>query len=366
MIRLRLHPLKCALSSALLLLAACTSRPSPPDSVPVARTAAPSSAGELPGFPTPRPVDISTPVVDPLHLTFPTPVPPPVPIWRPPAYDIPWSLRPQDHFWFARPIASDQVNWPFWAYRYGGTYYGKMSVHAGVDIDAPRGTSVLAAGNGTVVWAGWGLLHVRPVEDDPYGLAVAIEHDFGLNGERLYTVYTHLSTTEVWAGQPVVTGQKIGEVGITGNTTGDHLHFEVRLGKNSIRNARNPELWVAPSQGWGVLAGRVLDERSRPIFEKLVTVRAMESGQHWQVWTYGSDLAHSDDFYQENLVLGDLPAGRYSLSLDYAPPTKVKVTYTRTVDLLPGVTTLVLFTPPAGFTLEPSQPPLPLPATSHP
>jgi len=63
-----------------------------------------------------------------------------------------------------------------------------------VDIDAPYGAPILAAGPGTIIWANWGLLTEAPGNhDDPYGQAVVIRMDFGFEDQQLYTVYAHMS-----------------------------------------------------------------------------------------------------------------------------------------------------------------------------
>ena len=72
----------------------------------------------------------------------------------------------------------------------------------------------------------------QDVFDDPYGKAIVIEHSFKYNGEALYTLYAHLDELLVVKGEVVQSGQKIGLMGNTGKTTGPHLHFEVRVGKN--------------------------------------------------------------------------------------------------------------------------------------
>ena len=117
-----------------------------PTAVLVPGTALPGEADQLPAVaPTPAP--------DPLRFVFPDTGPAPVSAWRPPLYPIPWAPTPYDHFYFARPIAADEVNWPLWDYRYGGTFFENV-VHTGVDIPAPQGTPVLAAGSGKVIQAG--------------------------------------------------------------------------------------------------------------------------------------------------------------------------------------------------------------------
>ncbi|MEE1938575.1 transglycosylase family protein [Streptomyces sp. TRM 70361] len=88
--------------------------------------------------------------------------------------------------------------------------------HTGEDFAAASGTPVKAVTNGTVVSAGWG---------GAYGNQVVIRHDDGR-----YSQYGHLSSISVSAGQKVSAGYRIGGVGSTGNSTGPHLHFEVRTG----------------------------------------------------------------------------------------------------------------------------------------
>ncbi|MET9295374.1 M23 family metallopeptidase [Streptomyces sp. NPDC003077] len=95
--------------------------------------------------------------------------------------------------------------------------------HSGQDFVVPTGTAVKAVHQGTVIKAG-----PNGGGDGPaYGNAIVIEH----NGHT-YTQYAHLSRIEVRVGQKVATGQEIAKSGSTGNSTGPHLHFEVRTGPN--------------------------------------------------------------------------------------------------------------------------------------
>jgi murein DD-endopeptidase MepM/ murein hydrolase activator NlpD len=103
---------------------------------------------------------------------------------------------------------------------------GVRKFHNAIDIAAPRGTPVYAYTNGKVVTAGWGNMT---------GNYVVIDHGGGLR-----TKYLHLSSISVSAGQTVKVGQKIGGVGSTGYSTGNHLHFEVT--KNGV--AVNPLLYL--------------------------------------------------------------------------------------------------------------------------
>ncbi|WP_326619295.1 M23 family metallopeptidase [Streptomyces decoyicus] len=95
--------------------------------------------------------------------------------------------------------------------------------HSGQDFVVPSGTQVKAAHSGTVVKAG-----PNGGGDGPaYGNAIVIKHAPGV-----YTQYAHLSSIQVQVGQQVGTDQKIGLSGSTGNSSGPHLHFEVRTGPN--------------------------------------------------------------------------------------------------------------------------------------
>ena len=95
-----------------------------------------------------------------------------------------------------------------------GMRNGRM--HEGIDILAPEGTVVRAAGYGVVLYAGDGM--------SGYGNAIVLDH-----GEGITTLYGHLSAFHVRSGDPVAAGGVVGTVGDTGNATTPHLHFEIRL-----------------------------------------------------------------------------------------------------------------------------------------
>ena len=295
---------------------------------------------------------VAIPVIEPLLFTFPAPGPTPEPVALPPLYPIPWALTPYDHFYFARPIAVDRIDWARADYRYGGVFFEDV-VHSGVDISAEVGTPVLAAGSGKVTWAGYGINSGVYDVDDPYGQAVFIRHDFGYQGYTLYTLYAHLDRVDVVKGQRIQAGHVLGTSGKTGKTTGPHLHFEVRLGKAGLFQTRNPELWLVPPQGWGVLAGRVMNNSGGWLEGQLVSVISRESGQAWTAFSYTKGgMVESDSYYQENLVIGDLPAGRYDIKIDLWGKS-----YTLETDILAGQVSYFTFRGRSGFTLEP----LPLP-----
>lgn len=109
---------------------------------------------------------------------------------------------------------------------------GQVAFHSGVDLAAPVGTSVLAAGAGTVAFAG---------PQGVYGNMVVINHQEGLQ-----TRYAQLDNLKVKAGQSIARGQSIGTVGTTGRPSSPqpHLHFEVRSRSNLGWVAEDPQAYL--------------------------------------------------------------------------------------------------------------------------
>jgi len=343
-----------------IILASCT----PVSPMETGSTPTAVIAGETATAP-PAEIDMQIePTIVPFRFVLPSPGAEPVSGWRPPLYPVPWAVSAYDHFYFARPIAADNVNWPLAEYRYGGVFFASI-VHTGVDIDANKGTEILAAGPGTVISADWGLYTEAPGNiGDPYGQAVVLRHDFGYKGQSLYTVYAHMSEIIAVVGQHVETGDVLGLVGDTGATTGPHLHFEVRLGENTFYRTYNPELWMAPPQGWGVLVGRLTDEHGDLLHQYPVEVRPMPSEVPLRkVLTYAMGAVNADEYYRENLVLSDLPAGLYKIVFEYK---EKKLQFW--VDIYPGQVSYFTFTDKNGF--QAAAPPVPtldfLPKTATP
>lgn len=108
-------------------------------------------------------------------------------------------------------VGSGSFIWPVPNYTYVSRWMS--SGHRGADICAPYGTTIIASDSGTVVAAGW---HYS------YGNYVEIDH-----GNGYKTLYAHMSAIAVTQGQAIAQGDKIGEVGSTGNSTGNHCHFEM-------------------------------------------------------------------------------------------------------------------------------------------
>jgi murein DD-endopeptidase MepM/ murein hydrolase activator NlpD len=206
-----------------------------------------------------------------------------------------------------------------------------------VDIPAKNKTPVIAVADGVVNWTGYGLFGHFENKNDPYGLAVSIRHDFGYLNQPVFSAYAHLSRIDVKEGERVKAGQQIGLVGGTGKATGPHLHFEVRIGEDSFYNSRNPELWLVPPVGYGVLAGRIETVDSWPMVEYPFKLRREGTYRNMNLLTYVGNVAHPDDIYQENFVVGDLPAGRYILEAWVWWRH-----YYFTVDIAPGQTTFVV------------------------
>ena len=119
--------------------------------------------------------------------------------------------------------SNSALSWPLPGYTnissgYGNRehpIYGNQRFHTGLDIPAPRGTSIKAAAGGTVITSKY---------NNSYGYYVVVSHGNGLS-----TLYAHCSQLFVSVGDVVSKGQTIAAVGSTGDSTGNHLHFEVRV-----------------------------------------------------------------------------------------------------------------------------------------
>ncbi|WNF30773.1 transglycosylase family protein [Streptomyces sp. C11-1] len=127
-----------------------------------------------------------------------------------PKKEQPAPERAVKHSGLSAPVAAGTGT----PYRQAGSW--SSGYHTGVDFPVPTGTSVKSVAPGRVVSAGWA---------GAYGYEVVVRHDDGK-----YSQYAHLSAVHVRAGQSVSGGQRIARSGSTGNSTGPHLHFEVRTG----------------------------------------------------------------------------------------------------------------------------------------
>ena len=133
----------------------------------------------------------------------------------------------------AEAIVAGPLLWPVPSSTKISSGFGKRwgRAHEGIDIPGRKGTAILAAEDGKVIYSAQRIAG--------YGKMIVISHSNGLK-----TVYAHNSENLVKEGQKVYRGQVIAKMGNSGRSTGVHLHFEVRKGRKSI----NPTAYVSPSR----------------------------------------------------------------------------------------------------------------------
>ncbi|MGW4997775.1 transglycosylase family protein [Streptomyces hydrogenans] len=189
-----------------------------PPAVRPAADRTPSAKPPVKAAQTPRPTTPAKPqqaskppsTPKPQQASKPQPKPQPKPQSTPKPQSKPKPAAPREDRYSA-PVSAEI-----------GTRYGKpgsswsSGYHTGVDFPVPTGTTVKAVSDGKIVSAGWG---------GAYGYQIVVRHDDGR-----YSQYAHLSAVSVREGQRVTGGQRIGRSGSTGNSSGPHLHFEVRTG----------------------------------------------------------------------------------------------------------------------------------------
>jgi len=241
-------------------------------------------------------------------------------------------VEPPKHTWFRRPIALTDQPYIDQTYRFGSTMGGNFQPHQGVEFNNADGTPVHAIGDGVVVHAG-------PAEQG--ALTVAIRHDRrlsltpghgpGVNPPlRVFSVYYHNSRLLAHVGDRVKAGDVIALVGNTGRATNDHLHLEVHASPfDSTRLIvdpavryppynTNPELWIDPLPGTGLVAGQVWDSAGKPAYQAriygLVKPEPVETPFSF-IETYGP-RNHSDPVYQEHFAISDVPPGEYVLGVE--------------------------------------------------
>jgi murein DD-endopeptidase MepM/ murein hydrolase activator NlpD len=226
------------------------------------------------------------------------------------------------HFRFRRPVGPEDNPHLDQTYTYGSTMGGNFQQHQGVEFNVPEGTPILAAADGIVAFAG-------PAEAG--ALTVVLKHDEPIEGQTVWTAYYHNSALKVERGEQVAAGDTLALAGNTGRATNDHLHFEVHttpadadvsaVVDPEVRYppwSRNPQLWLDPLPGTGVIAGRVLDADGTPV----PGVRVYGVTKPEPVETPFSfaetyeDRAHPDPVFGENFAIGDVPAGDWVLGAE--------------------------------------------------
>jgi len=250
--------------------------------------------------------------------------------------------------WFARPIGPTDNPYIDQTYRYGSTMGGNFQQHQGVEFNNPDGTPVHAIGAGTVVYAG---------RAEAGALTVAIRHDttvtpVGGTPLRIFSTYYHNSALLVQVGDRVTAGQVISRVGNTGRATNDHMHLEVHASPTDSVGAivdslqkyppytTNPELWIQPLAGTGIVAGQVFGADGQPIRQaRIYGLRKPQPAEtpFSYLETYGS-RAHPHPLYGEHFAIGDVPAGTYTIGTQIG----IRKVYRR-IRVVPGKVTWVVF-----------------------
>lgn len=234
------------------------------------------------------------------------------------------TVQQPRHTWFRRPVALTDQPYIDQTYRFGSTMGGNFQPHQGVEFNNADGTPVHAIGDGVVVHAG-------PAERG--ALTVAIKHDRQLTadgGRRfLFSVYYHNSRLIAKVGQRVNAGDVVALVGNTGRATNDHLHLEVHASPfdstrlvvdSAVRYPpynTNPELWIDPLPGTGMIAGQVWDSAGQPVSQAriygLVKPEPRETPFSF-IETYGP-RNHPDPVYKEHFAISDVRPGEYVLGV---------------------------------------------------
>lgn len=227
-----------------------------------------------------------------------------------------FSFLPAQTFRLTRPAPDNiEVNG---SYLYGEPRFGNSSLaHTGNDIAIVYDT-VRAAANGTVTFVGY-----NPSDTvggyEPAGCGNYIYILTTWNSKNVYLLHCHLKKPLVTQGDVVAAGQPVAISGTTGNSTGPHLHFEIRIGTTSFsaqRSRRNSELWFAIS-GMGAICGKV------PGASNSTRVNISPDPKPRPPYTtYGYSLTYnfndpaigSDDIYKENYAIGDVKPGTYTIT----------------------------------------------------
>ena len=221
---------------------------------------------------------------------------------------------------------------------YGSYLYGEErfwdanNAHRGVDILVSYDT-VYSASNGTIDFVGYDPNNkTGGYEPNGFGNYLRIKSKW--NDQDIYLYYAHLAKPFKVTGQKVIKGEPIAISGNTGNSTGPHLHFEIREGTyfwNASRSRRNPELWFA-KKGMGAIYGRIPnvsdntridihpDPKPRPPYTTFVWA---------ETYKFADQTISGDDIYNENYTIGDVKPGTYTI-------TALNGTYKRIVTVKAG------------------------------
>jgi hypothetical protein len=258
---------------------------------------------------------------------------------RPEAPLRPWLRRPIDDEAGANPFADATA--PFGV---APALDGQPA--RGTAFNNPPGTTVRAVAAGRVVFAGQAADGSR---------AVAVQHDQrAADGQAVYAVYLHNRSVAVTLGQQVAAGQAIAEVGRTGATRAARLQLRMNVAPDESAGiivdapdgeppfAVNPQLWIEPMPGTGVVSGRVFDAAGQPVRDARVFGLVLgypDETPFSYARTYGEGVL-SDPEYGEHFAVADVPAGDYTVGVEIGG-TRVW----RRVTVAPGMVTRVEFRP---------------------
>lgn len=205
----------------------------------------------------------------------------------------------------------------------GSYLYGEPNInnpayaHSGIDY-LIRYDTVYSASDGIVYFVGYNPFDtINGYEPGGAGNYIIIQSNW--NNKNLFQFYMHLQKPLVSQNQQVSKNQPIAISGNTGNSTGPHLHFELRLGNvsyNSSRSRRNPELWCAIN-GMGAIYGKIPnapnntrvdiypDPKPRPPYTTF---------SYALTYNFNDPYIGNDDIYQENYAIGDVKPGTYTIT----------------------------------------------------
>lgn len=235
-----------------------------------------------------------------------------------------------------RPVSNDdgQINQTYlWAEEFG------TQLHRGLDFRNLLGTEVYAVADGIVIDMYEAVPDgTYPLNTPKWGNFVLIRHNALLNHydqisdttAYTYTIYAHLRQVSVIpsVGDNVTAGSHIANIDSTGNSTGNHLHFQVVLNPStdldnirlyptntldSENRSRNPELWLAPLPGTGTAIGKVSDANGDPVPNLVVCGMVKNTAGYTSSRTYSFAWANPDDIFHENFGTTDVRPGTYSI-----------------------------------------------------
>lgn len=302
-----------------------TPTPTSPPTILIPSTT-PTATSTFTPTPTPTITPTTTPTLYPTSLPVARLCPDPIP--PKPEYNHYWLAAtplpnplpyPEDHFWLSHPVLNGQriITSSILPYAFDGL--GRYLLHNGLDFaEEPLGTPVLAVADGLVIVAQSDENELYGWRCNWYGQLVVVQLAQQWQGQPIYALYGHVLNIAVQPGMLVKKGQMLAEVGFGGVAALAHLHFELRVGKNSFDATRNPLLWLNPGEGRGVIAGRLVDPRGHAWEGQPVSVQGLAAGSSSAtVWSYVDDPQHlikRDEGFAENFVAGDLNAGSYLVS----------------------------------------------------